>query len=164
MNSSCFKCCQSILRAFIVFLFLKLLKLTVKNVKVTHGNNYKHIKNEEKKRKRNCFKYNYSNFGVFFSQSFFSYPDKRVQSSCPTGRAHGYLPLSHSFLMDPRGSVRPALTLARGWGSGGRGRPVSAGAPLQMVVLVWSLPLGLCMGTNYFVFLPSLLRYKLLPC
>ena len=33
-NSGCFKCCQSLLRDFIVFLFLKLLKLGVKDMKV----------------------------------------------------------------------------------------------------------------------------------
>ena len=38
MNAGYFKCCQSILRAFIGVLFLKLLKLGVKNMKEMHGN------------------------------------------------------------------------------------------------------------------------------
>lgn len=53
-------------------------------MKVMHGNNYKHIKNEEKKRKRNCFKYNYSNFGVFFLSLFF-YPDRGFKAAAPQG-------------------------------------------------------------------------------
>jgi len=179
MNAGYFKCCQSILRAFIGVLFLKLLKLGVKNMKEMHGN-CKDIR----MRKIKAVPSNTTPEFWCLLFSPFSFPYRvssaaeRVKAAPPLLVALCLL-LSHLLRLDPlgwrgewRGRRRQRRWRRNGgeageeeaegkWGGRRRrraGRPVSAGAHR-----VWSLLSGLCSGLNCSGFLPSLWRCYPLP-
>lgn len=127
-----------------------------------HGNNYKHIKNEEKKRKRNCFKYNYSNFGVFFSVFFFTLTEGSKQLPHREGPR---LPSAQPFIPHGPTWVCPPCVSLGSLGTKWRAR-VARCCRVLCRWLCWSGPCcwACAWARSIFVFLPSLLRCKLLPC